>query len=195
MKISHRKLSNRQSVRSSRNLKAATNTANIAAKPSMCKATYRSNKRITSSTDEDEEFNEVYSELLNVLNAEGYDVNTSEVTSYAYAAADYIVNMAGPGYTVRQWLKDTKMNYPEDLDELPMIESCSIVSSKQLSEKQLDALDEISERYSASAPISGDWNTETQHEQKAISDELHISMSDAKDIMISQLGFQQCDFK
>lgn len=41
--------------------------------------------------------------------------------NYAHAAADYIVNMAGPNYSVQQWFKDTKANYPEDLEALPVM--------------------------------------------------------------------------
>lgn len=63
----------------------------------------------------------VYAELIQLFDDEGYDTSTKEVQNYAYDAADYIVNMAGPNYSVQQWFKDTKMNYPEDLEALPVM--------------------------------------------------------------------------
>lgn len=52
-----------------------------------------------------------------------------------------------------------------------------------------DKVREIANRYVGSSPLSGDWNTETAHEQKAIADELGVSMNEAKQIMIDELGF------
>ena len=58
-----------------------------------------------------------------------------------------------------------------------------------------DELFEIAENYSTSKPVSGDWGSETAHEQKAIADHFHISMDEAKQLMISKLGFTEDEFK
>lgn len=50
-----------------------------------------------------------------------------------------------------------------------------------------DKLWEISDRYVGDTPLSGDWSTELIHEQKAISDELGVSMDTAKQLMIDHL--------
>lgn len=60
-----------------------------------------------------------------------------------------------------------------------------------LSDKQKEQLEDIVERYTSSTPLSGDWATETEHEQRAIAEELGISLDDAKSIMIDTLGFEE----
>ena len=65
-----------------------------------------------------------------------------------------------------------------------------IMCSVELSDEQQSKLDEIAERYVTSDPVSGDWDKEEEHEQKAISDELGVSMEDAKQIMKDYLGFE-----
>lgn len=57
-----------------------------------------------------------------------------------------------------------------------------------------DKLWEIAERYNTSKPVSGDWSTETAHEQQAIADELNISPAKAKKLMIDELGFDESMF-
>ena len=54
-----------------------------------------------------------------------------------------------------------------------------------------DKLWEIADRYNTSKPLSGDWDTETQHELNAISKELGVSKEEAKQIMIRELGFDE----
>ena len=65
-----------------------------------------------------------------------------------------------------------------------------IMCSVELSDEQQSKLDEIANRYTTSDPVSGDWDKEEEHEQKAISDELGVSMEDAKQIMKDYLGFE-----
>lgn len=65
-----------------------------------------------------------------------------------------------------------------------------VMCSIELTEEQQTKLDEIAERYVTSEPVSGDWDKEAEHEQKAISDELGVSMDDAKQIMKDYLGFE-----
>lgn len=55
----------------------------------------------------------------------------------------------------------------------------------------LKRLYRIADRYSTSRPVSGDWDTETVHEQRAIAKGLGISMKEAKQVMINQLGFTE----
>lgn len=57
--------------------------------------------------------------ILNFLKSKGYrPVGTiSEQTSYIFAVLDYLNNM-GDEYTLDDWFRDTKQNYPEDLTEV-----------------------------------------------------------------------------
>lgn len=77
-----------------------------------------------SDSIEDPEFLEIYSEVLNTLYREGYDPNSEDTAQYASAAAEYIQTVreeTGEDYSVERWLRDTKMNYPEDLEALPVM--------------------------------------------------------------------------
>lgn len=50
---------------------------------------------------------------------------------------------------------------------------------------------DIAERYNTSIPVSGNWNDETSHEQKAIAKEFGISLGQAKKVMIDKLGYPE----
>ena len=54
-----------------------------------------------------------------------------------------------------------------------------------------DKLWEIAYRYNGADPVSGSWDTETEHELNAIARELHISKEEAKQLMIKELGFDE----
>ena len=54
-----------------------------------------------------------------------------------------------------------------------------------------DELMEVVDKYNASSPVSGSWDTETEHEQKTIADHFGISMDEAKQVMKDQLGFDE----
>lgn len=60
---------------------------------------------------------------------------------------------------------------------------------EELSNEQKVIVDKIADRYSTSKPVSGNWDTEAQHEMKAIAKELNVSEDKAKSIMINYLGF------
>lgn len=64
-----------------------------------------------------------------------------------------------------------------------------LLKKESLEDANLDKLYKIADRYNVSRPISGDWDKETSHEQSAISKELGLSMEEAKQVMIDQLGF------
>ena len=57
-----------------------------------------------------------------------------------------------------------------------------------------DKLWEISDRYIGDVPVSGDWNKELEHEQRAISTELGVSMDMAKELMIDHLEIPESAF-
>lgn len=57
-----------------------------------------------------------------------------------------------------------------------------------------DKMYEIAERYNSSEPVSGDWNTELDHEIATIQKEFGLSKSEAKDAMKKYLGFTDDDF-
>lgn len=57
-----------------------------------------------------------------------------------------------------------------------------------------DKLEAIAERYTGSKPVSGNWDTEVEHEQAAIAEELGISKEEAKQLMKDKLGFTDDQF-
>lgn len=128
----------------------------------------------------------------------GLDIKDREVQNYADAVAEYI-KMArealGRDYSLAQWYEETSKNYPEELEGLPkLVDSCDKIISSEYGDIDHDRLWEIAEQYNSSIPVSGDWDTETQHEQQTISDELGVSMDEAKNIMIDELGFDESMF-
>ena len=66
-----------------------------------------------------------------------------------------------------------------------------LLKKESLEDANLDKLYGIADRYNVSRPVSGDWDNETVHEQRAISKELGLSMEEAKQVMIDQLGFTE----
>ena len=67
-----------------------------------------------------EAFRPALDEVLDVLDIAGFDIDRDDVKAYAEAAAEYIemAREAGNHYSAAQWYKDTKANYPEDLEVL-----------------------------------------------------------------------------
>ena len=71
-----------------------------------------------------------------------------------------------------------------------------IWESRGYSDEDLEKVYKIVDMYNAtSIPVSGSWDTETAHEQATIAKELHISLEDAKEIMIDYLGFDEGEFE
>lgn len=69
-------------------------------------------------------------DVLKFLANKGYDTSSSEVKSYAEGVADYM-DMSKAAYhetgaqwpySLSKWYEDTRLNYPEELEGLPMIE-------------------------------------------------------------------------
>lgn len=66
-------------------------------------------------------------------------------------------------------------------------------SGLTLNELDLLVIDEIANSYSTSSPVSGNWETETLSERNEIAETLKISYTDANDIMVKYLGFDQAE--
>ena len=67
--------------------------------------------------------------------------------------------------------------------------SVKVNSSVALTDEQRDLLWEVIDQYNTSHPVSGNWSDETAHEQRTIADTFGISLADARQIMIDELGF------
>lgn len=95
--------------------------------------------------------------------------------------------------TFEDWLHDTVENgYLKKVDAAETVMSTSsedLIMCHDDHAIDWDKLWEISDRYVTSTPLSGDWDTEVEHEQKAISEELGVSMEEAKHLMIKHLQF------
>lgn len=89
-----------------------------------------------------------------------------------------------------QFMNQVK-NRIEELGGSMEVESSEAITASEI---DMDKLYSIADRYTTTDPVSGDWSTEAIHEQKAIADEFGISMDEAKDIMITELGFSPDDF-
>lgn len=79
----------------------------------------------------------IYDEVLKILGSNDYDTSDADVQNYAEVAAEYIeITRAdsNDSYSVRQWFKDTKENYPEDLNGLKKIEEAVNSSSNVIME-------------------------------------------------------------
>lgn len=99
----------------------------------------------------------------------------------------------------RPWDYDEEFDfddeYEEDLDEGLNSEdrTFKVNSSLTLNELDLSVIDEIANSYSTSSPVSGNWETETLDERNEIAETLKISYTDANDIMVKYLGFDQSE--
>lgn len=85
------------------------------------------------SLKENTSFDSIYQELKSFMRFKGYDVEDHDTAQYLAAAAEYIgmSRENGDWYSLEDWYKDTKMNYPEDLKDLKLKES---LEKKSLSE-------------------------------------------------------------
>lgn len=99
----------------------------------------------------------------------------------------------------RPWDYDEEFDfddeYEEDLDEGLNSEdrTFKVNSGLTLNELDLSVIDEIANSYSTSSPVSGNWETETLYERNEIAETLKISYTDANDIMVKYLGFDQSE--
>ena len=93
--------------------------------------TYMTGDKIISNKKYDrkglkEALGTTYDAVLKILDDNGYDVEDAEVKEYANSAAEYIEFSRSQGdmedYTVEQWFKETKSNYPEDLAKLKRVD-------------------------------------------------------------------------
>ena len=83
--------------------------------------------------------------------------------------------------------------YGEDYTNCDNVEA-SIRNSIELDDLQKARLWEIAERYNTSDPVSGDWDTEVEHERQAIADELGLTLREAQMVMMDELGFTRDQF-
>ena len=74
-------------------------------------------------------------------------------------------------------------------DDIIIDAATDVKCSVELTPEQKDLVWEIANRYATSWPLSGKWSDETAHEQHAIAEELGVSLAEAKQIMIDELGF------
>ena len=65
----------------------------------------------------------------------------------------------------------------------------------KLTEEQSAKLHSMAEEYVGSTPVSGSWDTETEHLQNRIAKEFGVSKDDAKQIMKNKLGYDDDMFK
>lgn len=77
-------------------------------------------KYLANKKSLNEAFRPALDEVLDILDIAGFDIDRDDVKAYAEAAAEYIemAREAGNHYSAAQWYKDTKANYPEDLEML-----------------------------------------------------------------------------
>lgn len=98
--------------------------------------------------------------VLDFLGSKGYDTSSDDVKNYADAVAEYI-DMSDEDYPLDQWYKDTQMNYPEDLEELPRVDSCVNCSSEAItgSTYSWSDFEEFNRALDTYMPSSGEGDT------------------------------------
>lgn len=112
---------------------------------------------MVESLREDVHSDSLKRELTSFLDDREYDTSDSEVKDYIDNAAEYIqmARDAGNTYSVEEWYKDTKENYPEDLKELKKKDSTrSSVEDEVLKifdENDFDVEDEEVKKYAEAA--------------------------------------------
>lgn len=112
---------------------------------------------MVESLREDVRSDSLKRELTSFLDDREYDTSDPEVKDYIDNAAEYIQMSrdAGNTYSVEEWYKDTKENYPEDLKELKKKESTySNVEDEVLKifdENDFDVEDEEVKKYAEAA--------------------------------------------
>lgn len=115
------------------------------------------NDDMVESLREDIRSDSLKRELTAFLDDREYDTSDPEVKDYIDNAAEYIQMSrdAGNTYSVEEWYKDTKENYPEDLKELKKKESTySNVEDEVLKifdENDFDVEDEEVKKYAEAA--------------------------------------------
>lgn len=92
-----------------------------------------------------------------------------------------------------RWWRNTRDNFMEPVFNCDNVEA-SIRNSIELDDLQEERLWEIAERYNTSDPVSGDWDTEVEHERQAIADELGLTLREAQMVMMDELGFTRDQF-
>lgn len=112
---------------------------------------------MVESLREDVRSNSLKRELTSFLDDREYDTSDPEVKDYINNAAEYIQMSrdAGNTYSVEEWYKDTKENYPEDLKELKKKDSTySNIEDEVLKifdENDFDVEDEEVKKYAEAA--------------------------------------------
>lgn len=96
-------------------------------------------------------------EVLKVLSKEGIDTRRSDVLNYAWSVVDYIDAVEGD-YSVKQWLADTKANYPEDLEQFKVEEKLT----ESVEEVKVETSDDV-----ITVKPEGDGKVEVKTEPKA----------------------------
>lgn len=188
-------------------IESATNSCNIAADPVM------GYDEFDDEFDEDNDWTELASK--SVKDSDGfitdytlyrYDGDPDDV-EFPYLCMFGDKELYGPDEGYADWSGETEEeawdwfdNYgEEDGYSTDAIDSSTCIECEydddesdfaNISQDELDRLYEIAERYNTSEPVSGDWDTETEHEMNAIADEFGISAQDAKQLMIEYLGFE-----
>lgn len=115
------------------------------------------NDDMVESLREDIRSDSLKRELTAFLDDREYDTSDPEVKDYIDNAAEYIqmARDAGNTYSVEEWYKDTKENYPEDLKELKKKDSThSSVEDEVLKifdENDFDVEDEEVKKYAEAA--------------------------------------------
>lgn len=71
------------------------------------------------------------------------------------------------------------------------LNSSTTIKASKLTDEQKEKVWEIADSYTTSNPKSGDWDNETEAEQKEIAEALGISLDEAKQVMIDELGFEE----
>lgn len=122
-------------------------------------------------------------------------LTADEIRDYnlnSYMNGEVITNLEGmiQDYPEAFYIED---DITESLNE-DASNDINYVLSKFENFDNMEDLYDIADRYNTSSPVSGNWDTEIEHEQQAIANKFNISLEAAKEVMIRILGFNDQDF-
>lgn len=131
-------------------------------------------------------------------NAKKVTASTKVVANKNYQTAQKYIKCAidalGACGKSDEFAKDRIADLSVVLFDINASTGCTEVKAVTLTEDQKEELWNIADSYTTSKPKSGDWKTETAAEQKEISEHFGISMDEAKQLMIDELGFEEDQF-
>lgn len=134
----------------------------------------------------DEDYRDFYTDSAGGFGVDGVNYSLADMKNYWNQNSLGDPSLAYYN-SFEDWWNDTRSNFLTKFEAGTDV----VTAAKELSDEELDVVYGIADEYNVTSPVSGDWDTETEHEQNVIAEALGVSLEDAKEIMIKYLGFSE----